>query len=535
MQHRRYAAIIMVMISGVLASLAQPGLSTSATTKQIAPSQAARTTVIASGLDNPRGLTFGQDGALYVAEAGRGGAGPCITGTEGEVCYGPSGAITRVITDTPQRLISGLPSLANAQGNSATGPHDISLLPDGSGYAVIGLGNDPAVRSQLGAAGPNFGQLVAISETGQFENLTDIAAYEQASNPDGQAVDTNPYAVLALDSWLLVVDAGANALLEVDRDGRIVRATTFPTRTVAAPPGIPGLPPQLAMESVPNSVAIGPDGAYYVGELTGFPFPVGGARVYRVVPGQQPEVYASGFTNIIDIAFDGQGNLYVLEIAANSILAAGQGGFQGALLKVTPELTQTTVISAGLNAPAGLSLGPQGGIYLSNGGVLSGTGQILRVDQCDPNDTTCQEPVPPPAPFSLVASGENEVDEEGTPGQGDPDGQGRAIITLDADAGQACVQATVSNIEQPTLAHIHQGAAGTNGPPVVNFTPLITGTLISGCVAAEASVIQSILNNPSAFYFNVHNATFPAGAVRAQLAASRPALTERLYLPLVRR
>jgi hypothetical protein len=79
------------------------------------------------------------------------------------------------------------------------------------------------------------------------------------------------------------------------------------------------------MQAVPTSVTVGPDGAYYVGQLTGFPFPVGGARVFRVVPGHRPRVFARGFTNIIDIAFDRRGRLHVLEIAANGILAgAGQ-------------------------------------------------------------------------------------------------------------------------------------------------------------------------------------------------------------------
>ena len=56
----------------------------------------ATTAVIASGLFNPRGLAFGPEGALYVAEAGRGGSGPCVTGNTGTVCYGASGAITRI-------------------------------------------------------------------------------------------------------------------------------------------------------------------------------------------------------------------------------------------------------------------------------------------------------------------------------------------------------------------------------------------------------------------------------------------------------
>lgn len=63
-------------------------------------------------------------------------------------------------------------------------------------------------------------------------------------------------------------------------------------------------------------------GDYYVGQLTGFPFTVGAANVYRVPKeGGTPEVVASGFTHIVDLAFGPDGSLYVLEIARNGLLA----------------------------------------------------------------------------------------------------------------------------------------------------------------------------------------------------------------------
>ena len=87
--------------------------------------------VIASGLDNPRGLGFGPDGALYVVESGRGGTSslclplPDMPGTR---CYGPTGAVTRVTgLGVHQRVVTGLPSLAAASGDVATGPNDIAF------------------------------------------------------------------------------------------------------------------------------------------------------------------------------------------------------------------------------------------------------------------------------------------------------------------------------------------------------------------------------------------------------------------------
>jgi sugar lactone lactonase YvrE len=528
--------VILLMAFGLLGSLVRLPTTTNATTTQA-------TTVVASGLNSPRGMAFGPDNALYVTEAGTGGSGPCITASsEREVCYGPTGAVTRVDVDaaTQQPFLTELPSLLSGDGTEATGPHDIALFPDGSGYLVTGLGAPPERRDELGDAGEGFAQFARITPDGQVVNVTDLADYEQSANPDGSLIDTNPYALVALPEWQVVADAGANALLEIDREGNVFRATSFPTRTVDTPPPPPDLPPQLPMESVPDAVAVGPDGAYYVGELTGFPFPVDGARVYRLVPGQTPEVYAEGFTNIIDLTFDAEGNLYVLEIAANGLLQAmGPGGdFTGGLVQVNPDdnKTKTIIASDVLTAPTSLAISPAGGIYVANSGIMSGTGEILRLDQCDPDDPLCREPVALPPPLTVTLTGEAEVDADGTPGQGDADGSGRAIITLDDDASTVCVQATVAEIAQPTAAHIHEGNAGVNGPPVVGFTDLISGTLISGCVEAEPTLIETMRNNPAAYYLNVHNDEFPAGAVRGQLADHEIGAIpdgRMLYLPYI--
>src|SRR5688572_32997010 len=79
-------------------------------------SAAPSSTVVMTGLDNPRGLTFGKDGALYVAEAGRGGSGPCTVLRGQEVCFGRTGAVTQWHDGVQHRLVTGLPSYAVPTG-----------------------------------------------------------------------------------------------------------------------------------------------------------------------------------------------------------------------------------------------------------------------------------------------------------------------------------------------------------------------------------------------------------------------------------
>lgn len=320
--------------------------------------------VIMSGLDNPRGLAFGPEGALYVVEAGRGGDGPCILIRGEQFCYGPSGAVSRFWHGEQERIATGLPSLAGADGTRATGPHDISFHGRGGAYVAIGLGTEPNRRSELGDVGAGFGQLVRLAPSGRWRDVADVAQYEQDVNPDGGPIDSNPYAVLAEPGGRVVADAGGNSLLRVATNGDISTLAVFPSR-----------PHGRGTDSVPTCVAVGPDGAYYVGELTGVPFAVGAARIYRVVPGQQPEIFLQGFTAIIDIAFAPDGNLYVLQFATGPGLSGN-----GALIRVDPDGTRTTIASAGLLAPTSVAIDRDGRLYVSNRGIFPSAGEVLRID-----------------------------------------------------------------------------------------------------------------------------------------------------------
>ncbi len=342
-------------------------------------------TVVAQGLNNPRGVAVGADGTIYVAEAGSGGNGTCVPSEEGgQQCYGKTGAIVKIVNGEQSVLVGNLPSLAGDGGTSALGPSAVSVGNDR--VSVVVQAGTPDMITALGDDAALLGHLITIDNAGNITDVADLAAYEFANNPNGDDVNSDPYAVLDLGDKWIVADAAANDLLQVTADGTITTLATFPAQMVDAPPFL-HMPPgsQMPAQSVPTSVTVGPDGAYYVGELTGFPFPVGGARVWRVVPGQEPTVYASGFTNIDGLAFDANGNLLVLEIAKNGLNAAqaaapGDPAGAGALLRVLPDGTKVEVASLGLVMPGGVAVGPDGSIYITNFGVLPGAGQLVRLD-----------------------------------------------------------------------------------------------------------------------------------------------------------
>ncbi|MDH3247396.1 MAG: CHRD domain-containing protein [Acidimicrobiia bacterium] len=120
-------------------------------------------------------------------------------------------------------------------------------------------------------------------------------------------------------------------------------------------------------------------------------------------------------------------------------------------------------------------------------------------------------------PLTAEMNGANEV------AAGDPDGTGTMHLTLNQGQGEICWDLEVADIQSPARAHIHRAAAGVNGPIVVFFFDLVIPDPIpvafDGCVGGfDEGLIKDIRQNPENYYINVHNAEYPAGAIRGQLS-----------------
>lgn len=104
------------------------------------------------------------------------------------------------------------------------------------------------------------------------------------------------------------------------------------------------------------------------------------------------------------------------------------------------------------------------------------------------------------------------------PKPGDPDGAGHATFRVNVGQSQVCYELSVEKIAPATAAHIHKAGPDAAGPPVVPLTAPGADGKSSGCATADKDVVKDILQNPGAYYVNVHNAEFPPGAVRGQLS-----------------
>ena len=331
-------------------------------------------TVFATGLINPRGLKFGPDGNLYVAEGGSGGSHSTvgICKQVPSISVGPetgsnTGGRISVIDKWGKRktLVDDLPSSQTNQesGSLVSGVADVAFIGNNLYAILAGAGCSHGVTSL-----PNG--IVKVKSDGSWKLIADLSAYQQANptkvtededfEPDGTW-----YSMISLGGHLYAVEPNHGEMVRVNLGGKVTRVID-----ISATQG----------HIVPTVVAFR-DGYFYVSNLHPFPIVEGSSSIYKISMDGDIKVWATGFTTVLGLDFDEEGNLYVLENttgAGNFIPTAGTGD-----IVVVNRQKQKKILVGGLTLPTGMTFGKDGNLYVSHVGFgpppQFEAGQILKV------------------------------------------------------------------------------------------------------------------------------------------------------------